>query len=138
MLGARMMIEEGDDVAEVAAAVAAERGTTYVLIGQPPLRAGLARLRESLPERLIRRMPGVDVRIVADRAKLPEAERMSRILFPFMGSALSERTLDATLRLARSQDAVLMPAYRDRGPADALARGSAGGGVRRGAGAARG
>ncbi len=75
ILGARMMIEEGDDVAEVAAAVGAERGTTYVLIGQPPLRAGLARLRESLPEQLIRRMPGVDVRIVADRAKLPEGER---------------------------------------------------------------
>ena len=34
-----------------------------------------------------------------------------RILFPFLGSAISERTLDATLRLARAQDAVLIPAY---------------------------
>ncbi len=74
VLGARMLIEEGDDIAEVAAAVAAERGTTYLLIGQPPPRTGLARLRESLPERLIRRMPGVDVRIVADRAKLQGSE----------------------------------------------------------------
>ena len=67
-----MVIEEGDDVADVAAAVGAERGTTYVLIGQPPPRTGVARLRESLPEQLIRRMPGVDVRIVADRAQLGE------------------------------------------------------------------
>jgi nucleotide-binding universal stress UspA family protein len=34
-----------------------------------------------------------------------------RILFPFIGSTLSQRTLDATLRLARSQDATLVPAY---------------------------
>jgi nucleotide-binding universal stress UspA family protein len=34
-----------------------------------------------------------------------------RILFPFLGSVLSERSLDATLRLARAQDAVLIPAY---------------------------
>jgi hypothetical protein len=34
-----------------------------------------------------------------------------RILFPFIGSTLSNTTLDATLRLARSQDATLVPAY---------------------------
>jgi Universal stress protein family len=34
-----------------------------------------------------------------------------RILFPFIGSTISHRTLDATLRLARAQDAVLVPAY---------------------------
>jgi hypothetical protein len=34
-----------------------------------------------------------------------------RILFPFIGSTVSQRTLDATLRLARSQDATLVPAY---------------------------
>ena len=75
VLGARLFVEEGDDVADVAAAVAAERGSTYVLIGQPPVRSGLARLRESLPERLIRRMPGVDVRIVADRSLREEGDR---------------------------------------------------------------
>jgi two-component system sensor histidine kinase KdpD len=72
VLGAHLLVEEGDDVADVAAKVAAERGTTYVLIGQPPVRSGFGRLRESLPERLIRRLPGVDVRIVADRARLEE------------------------------------------------------------------
>lgn len=34
-----------------------------------------------------------------------------RILFPFIGSTISNATLDATLRLARAQDAVLVPAY---------------------------
>ena len=73
MLGARLLVEEGDDVADVAARVAAERGTTYVLIGQPPAAdAACGRLRESLPERLIRKLPGVDVRIVADRSLLEE------------------------------------------------------------------
>ena len=33
-----------------------------------------------------------------------------RILFPFIGSTISHATLDATLRLARAQDAVLVPA----------------------------
>jgi two-component system sensor histidine kinase KdpD len=75
ILGAQMLIEEGEDVAEVAARVGSDRGTTYVLIGQPPVRRGLNRLRESLPEQLSRRMPGVDVRIVADRAQLQESER---------------------------------------------------------------
>lgn len=34
-----------------------------------------------------------------------------RILFPFIGSTVSQRTLDAALRLARAQDATLVPAY---------------------------
>ena len=33
VLGAHLLLEEGDDVAEIAARVARERGTTYVLIG---------------------------------------------------------------------------------------------------------
>ncbi len=36
---------------------------------------------------------------------------VNRILFPFLGSVLSERTLEATLRLARAQNATLIPAY---------------------------
>jgi nucleotide-binding universal stress UspA family protein len=34
-----------------------------------------------------------------------------RILFPFLGSVLSERSLDAALRLAAAQNATLLPAY---------------------------
>jgi two-component system sensor histidine kinase KdpD len=68
-LGAHLLIEEGQDVAETAARVGAQRGTTYVLIGRPRSATGLRRFGVSLPEKLIELMPGVDVRIVADRTK---------------------------------------------------------------------
>jgi hypothetical protein len=38
-------------------------------MGTPQPRAGLRRLSEPLVDRLLRRLPGVDVRIVADRSK---------------------------------------------------------------------
>jgi two-component system, OmpR family, sensor histidine kinase KdpD len=68
VLGAHFLVEEGDDLAATAARVAAERGTTYVLIGDPAPRRGLRRLTESLPEQLLRQIPGADIRIVTDRA----------------------------------------------------------------------
>jgi two-component system sensor histidine kinase KdpD len=69
ILGAELLVEEGDDVAETAARVCAERGTTYILLGASRPARGLARLREPLPQRLVRLAPGVDVRIVADRSR---------------------------------------------------------------------
>jgi two-component system sensor histidine kinase KdpD len=71
VLGARMIEEESDDLTTAIVDVAARRGTTYILIGgSRPLR-GLARLRVPLPQRLMQRLPGVDVRIVADRSHRP-------------------------------------------------------------------
>jgi two-component system sensor histidine kinase KdpD len=67
VLGAHLIVEEGEDVAEIAERVARERGTTYVLLGAPPARRGLGRLAEPLPMRLVRALPNVDVRIVATR-----------------------------------------------------------------------
>ena len=75
MLGAALLVEEGEDIAEVVARVAAERGTTYVFIGQPQPHAGLRRFTESLPERLLRKLPGVDVRIVPTAPLRRGAER---------------------------------------------------------------
>ena len=69
VLGAHLLVEEGDDLVDTAAQVAAERGTTYVLIGQPQPHTGVRRFTESLPDRLLRKLPGVDVRIVADRSR---------------------------------------------------------------------
>lgn len=40
----------------------------------------------------------------------------TRILFPFIGRALSQPVLDATLRLARAEQATLVPAYLARVP----------------------
>lgn len=67
VLGAHLLVEEGRDVAAVGARVARERGTTYILIGVPRQRRGLARLAEPLAIRLVRALPDVDVRIVTDR-----------------------------------------------------------------------
>ena len=70
MLGARLRVEEGEDVAAVAIALARSLGSTYVLMGTPSERRGLSRLggssERSLLMRLLRGLPGVDVRIVAD------------------------------------------------------------------------
>ncbi|MET0818643.1 MAG: histidine kinase [Solirubrobacteraceae bacterium] len=69
LLGSTVLVEEGDDVAEVVARVARERGTTYVLMGMPPPARGLGRLRAPLADRLQRALPGVDIRLVADRTR---------------------------------------------------------------------
>jgi two-component system sensor histidine kinase KdpD len=69
LMGAHVIVDEGDDVGEVAARVARERGTTYVLIGTPAARHAIRRFSEPLTEQLLRRLPGVDLRIVADRSK---------------------------------------------------------------------
>ncbi|HEV3094335.1 MAG TPA: histidine kinase [Solirubrobacteraceae bacterium] len=66
MLGARLLVEEGEDVAAVAIEAARRLGSTYVLMGSPGSRRGLRRLREPLVMRLLDGLPGVDVRIVAD------------------------------------------------------------------------
>jgi two-component system sensor histidine kinase KdpD len=66
ILGATFIVEEADDLADAAARVAAERGTTYILMGQSSPRNALSRLRESPAERIMRKLPGVDIRIVAD------------------------------------------------------------------------
>jgi two-component system sensor histidine kinase KdpD len=70
VLGAHLLIEHGDDVPHVVARVARERRTTYVLMGIPRPRHAWQRLQRSdLPTRLLELMPGVDVRIVADRSQ---------------------------------------------------------------------
>jgi two-component system sensor histidine kinase KdpD len=72
VLGAHLMIEPGDDIAETVQRVAAERGTTYVLMGTPKPRNALRRLLQpALPYRLLDLLPGVDLRIVADRTRRP-------------------------------------------------------------------
>jgi len=79
MLGARLRVEEGEDVAAVAIAQARSLGTTYLLMAAPPERRGLSRLGSrselSLVARLLRGLPGVDVRLVADPALRQEAAR---------------------------------------------------------------
>ena len=67
VLGAHLLVEEGDELIATIRRVAIERGTTYVLLGPPSGRSFLRRFREPLPLRLLEALPGVDIRIVADR-----------------------------------------------------------------------
>jgi two-component system sensor histidine kinase KdpD len=70
VLGAHLLIEHGDDIAATAARVAEDRGTTYILMGRPKPRSALRRLLQpALPFRLLSLLPGVDLRIVADRTR---------------------------------------------------------------------
>ena len=148
VLGANFLIEESDDLVGGAARVVRERGTTYIMVGESEPPRGLARLREPLPLRLMRRRrPGWTCGSSPDRgAKEDDVERRARadrrrawslglvagyliarsrlrgrrserpqavhqILLPFTGTAISRRAVDAALRLARAEDATLMPAY---------------------------
>lgn len=73
VLGATLLIEEHDDLVEAAARVVRERGSTYIMVGESEPPRGFARLREPLPQRLMRATPpGVDVRIVARRGAREE------------------------------------------------------------------
>ncbi len=75
VLGAHLLIEPGDDIAFVTQRVARERGTTYVLMGPPRPRSAFRRLTgPALPFRLMSALPGLDLRIVADRTQRAKEE----------------------------------------------------------------
>jgi two-component system sensor histidine kinase KdpD len=67
VLGTQLIVEESDDVPATVASVARGRGSTYILMGASRQARGMSRLRTPLPQRLMAALPGVDVRIVADR-----------------------------------------------------------------------
>jgi nucleotide-binding universal stress UspA family protein len=49
-------------------------------------------------------------------ARSAEAESVRRILLPFSGEAISRRSLEAAVRLARAENAIIMPAFLARVP----------------------
>jgi two-component system sensor histidine kinase KdpD len=76
VLGAHVLVEEGDSMIEVVTRVARERGTTYILMGTPPSRSAWQRLtKPALIFQILRELPGVDLRIVADRTQRTEDDR---------------------------------------------------------------
>jgi two-component system sensor histidine kinase KdpD len=75
VLGAHLLIERGGDFVSVTQRVARDRGTTYVLMGAPKPRSAIGRLMApSPPLRLIGALPGIDLRIVADRSQRPRED----------------------------------------------------------------
>ena len=49
--------------------------------------------------------------LARSRLRRSDPDSVHRILLPFTGTEISRRALDAALRLARAEDATLMPAY---------------------------
>jgi two-component system, OmpR family, sensor histidine kinase KdpD len=75
VLGAHFLEEEGDDLVETVRRVAYERGTTYVFVGTPDESRRREIFGGSLLSRMVRELPGIDIRVVANRADRPEADR---------------------------------------------------------------
>jgi len=72
VLGAHFLEEEGDGLVDTVRRVAYERGTTYVFVGTPDESRKREILSGSLLSALVRELPGIDVRVVANRADRPE------------------------------------------------------------------
>ncbi len=74
ILGVHFLEEEGDDLVAMVGRVAAERGSTYVFVGTPDERRRVEILRGSLLSRMVRELPGIDIRVIADRALREERQ----------------------------------------------------------------
>jgi two-component system sensor histidine kinase KdpD len=68
ILGVHFLEEEGHDLVDTVRRVVAERGSTYIFVGTPDERRWVEITRGSLVSRMIRELPGIDIRIVAHRA----------------------------------------------------------------------
>jgi two-component system sensor histidine kinase KdpD len=67
VLGAQLVVERADHVVDAVIRIARRQGTTYILMGAPSARRGFGRLAEPLAGQLVSALPGVDVRLVAER-----------------------------------------------------------------------
>ena len=72
LLGVHFLEEESDDVIGAVRAAVVERGTTYLYIGTPERRRTDEVLHGALLTRLIEALPGIDIRIAADRSRRRE------------------------------------------------------------------
>jgi two-component system, OmpR family, sensor histidine kinase KdpD len=73
-LGIHFLEVEGDDLVAAVKRVARERGSTYIFVGTPDERRRVEILRGSLLSHMVRELPGIDIRVVADRALRQTAE----------------------------------------------------------------
>ena len=72
ILGAHFLEEESGDVIASVRAIVIDRGTTYVYLGTPARRRVEEILHGAFLGRLIEALPGVDIRIAADRGRRRE------------------------------------------------------------------
>ncbi|MFZ0342208.1 MAG: hypothetical protein WAL31_07735 [Gaiellaceae bacterium] len=68
VLGIHFLEEEGDDLVAVVRHVATERGSTYIFVGTPDESRRREIFGGSLLSRMVRELPGLDIRVIANRA----------------------------------------------------------------------
>ena len=68
ILGVHFLEEEGDDLVDAVRRVAVERGSTYVFVGTPDESRRREIFGGSLLSRMVRELPGLDIRVIANRA----------------------------------------------------------------------
>jgi two-component system sensor histidine kinase KdpD len=72
VLGIHFLEEEGDDLVATIRRIADERGSTYIFVGTPDESRRREIFGGSLLSRMVRELPGIDIRVVASRADRPE------------------------------------------------------------------
>ncbi len=75
VLGIHFLEEEGDDLVATVRRVADERGSTYIFVGTPDESRRREIFGGSLLSRMVRELPGIDIRVVGNRADRPERSR---------------------------------------------------------------
>jgi two-component system sensor histidine kinase KdpD len=75
ILGVHLIEEEGDDLVATVRRVVRERGSTYVFVGTPDESRRREILGGSLLSRMVRELPGVDIRVVTNRADRKKLEQ---------------------------------------------------------------
>ena len=72
VLGAHFLEAEDGDLVGAVRRIVYERGSTYVFLGTPDERRRTEIMRGSLVSALVRELPGIDIRVVANRADRKE------------------------------------------------------------------
>jgi two-component system sensor histidine kinase KdpD len=75
ILGIHFLETEGGDLVSTVQQVARERGSTYIFVGTPDESRRREIFGGSLLSRMVRELPGLDIRVIADRAKRETEER---------------------------------------------------------------
>ena len=72
VLGIHFLEVDGDDLVATVRRIADERGSTYIFVGTPDESRRREIFGGSLLSRMVRELPGIDIRVVANRADRPE------------------------------------------------------------------
>src|SRR5262245_22550430 len=75
VLGIHFLEEQGDDLVATVRRVAEERGSTYIFVGTPDESRRREIFGGSLLSRMVRELPGIDIRVVTSRADRRDGSR---------------------------------------------------------------